>query len=56
MNYAAIASILAVGDGVGSLFLSFFYYENKLMFSLQLYLVVVLPASLVLGLAESPSF
>jgi hypothetical protein len=26
------------------------------MFSLQLYLVVVLPASLVLGLGESPSF
>lgn len=34
----------------------FLNYENKLMFPLQLYLVVVLPATLVLGLAESLSF
>ena len=34
----------------------FLNYENKLMFFMQLYLVVVLPASLLLGLGESPSF
>jgi hypothetical protein len=53
--YATMASILAWVMELEVCFV-FLDYENKLMSSLQLCFVVVPPASLLLGLDESPSF